>query len=75
MFSTVGVHPSDSDAFDDSGDPQGYLNKLLQLATNGKKEGIVCAVGEMGLDYDRLFKCTKPVQQKYDRVHFVLNFV
>jgi len=42
-----------------------HLHKLLDLALQGQKEGIVAAVGEIGLDYARTKFCPKEVQQQF----------
>jgi TatD DNase family protein len=49
------VHPCSATAFDThpSG-PTGLLSSLATLASNGAAAGTVVAVGEIGLDYDRL---------------------
>jgi len=64
---TVGVHPTrcsqqfvDSDTSDDD-----ILQELVDIALEGKKDGTVVAVGEMGLDYERLQFCPKDIQHKY----------
>ncbi|XP_063225462.1 deoxyribonuclease TATDN1 isoform X2 [Bacillus rossius redtenbacheri] len=44
-------------------EPSAYLEALKQVATEGR--GKVVAVGECGLDYDRLQFCPKDVQKKY----------
>eukprot|EP00438_Fugacium_kawagutii_P033464 Skav230617 [mRNA] locus=scaffold1673:61693:62631:+ [translate_table: standard] len=58
---TVGVHPTRCLEFED--DPESYLKQLLLVA---KEAGDICAaVGECGLDYDRLQFCPRDVQLKY----------
>ena len=60
LFSTVGVHPTRCLELEKGGDA--YLRRLLDLALEGKKSGEVVAIGECGLDYDRLKFCPKDVQ-------------
>jgi TatD DNase family protein len=77
LFTTAGVHPTRCDAFEDSGDPEGYFEKLVDFATKNKRGGLggggrVVAVGECGLDYDRLQFCAKETQQKWFARHFEL---
>jgi TatD DNase family protein len=70
---TVGVHPTrcqqefveknaDSDT---ETDDEAVLQELLDILRDGMSDGIVVAVGEMGLDYDRLEFCPADVQKKY----------
>jgi TatD DNase family protein len=64
---TVGVHPTRcqqvfEDAEASSGD---LLQELLEIAEDGINDGTVVAIGEIGLDYDRLEFCPKDVQHKY----------
>lgn len=70
LFCTVGVHPTRCSEFEDSGDPEAHLGKLLELAREGAAEGKVVAVGECGLDYDRLQFCPADVQKKYFAMQF-----
>jgi TatD DNase family protein len=53
---TVGVHPTRcAQEFVDSEMPaEQVLDKLLELAQDGQTDQSVVALGEMGLDYDRL---------------------
>lgn len=67
LYCTVGVHPTRCMEFEQAGNADANLEELLALAKDGMKDGVVAAVGEMGLDYDRLEFCPKGVQRK----HFV----
>lgn len=73
LFCTVGVHPTRCGEFDASeAGPDGYLRQLSQVISRGVALGKVVAVGECGLDYDRLQFCDKATQQKYFRRQFEL---
>ncbi|KAI3632073.1 hypothetical protein MIR68_009909 [Amoeboaphelidium protococcarum] len=61
MFCTVGVHPTESQTF--LKDPDGHLHQLKQLIQQNPNQ--VIAVGECGLDYDRLQFCPKDIQYKF----------
>ncbi|CAA0837823.1 TatD related DNase [Striga hermonthica] len=75
LFCTVGVHPTRCKEFDDSGDPEGHFKALLSLAREGIEKGKVVAIGECGLDYDRLHFCPAEIQKKYFERQFELAYV
>lgn len=62
---TVGCHPTRCGEF--LKDPDAYFNRLdaLIAAHSVRNGGCVAAIGEMGLDYDRLFFCPKEVQLQF----------
>ncbi|KAF9269409.1 hypothetical protein L218DRAFT_1029692 [Marasmius fiardii PR-910] len=70
LYTTVGCHPTRSGEFDKfkEGGPEGYLKALDELvAANLTGTGRAVAIGECGLDYDRLHFASKEVQKKHFR--------
>ena len=61
LFTTLGVHPTRCSEF--LADPEGYFERI-RASLDQYKEHIV-ALGELGLDYDRLHFCEKDVQKTY----------
>ncbi|BDA43738.1 Putative deoxyribonuclease TATDN1 [Coccomyxa sp. Obi] len=73
LFCTVGVHPTRCTEFESHSEgPEAYLQALQSLALEGSAEKKVVAIGECGLDYDRLQFCDKETQLKYFRAQFQL---
>lgn len=58
---TVGVHPTRCSEFET--DPEAHFRALLDVARTAAP--FCCAVGECGLDYDRLEFCGRDVQLKF----------
>lgn len=64
LYSTVGCHPTRCNEFDKyEGGPLAYLDQLRRTISQNKAH--VVAIGELGLDYDRLHFCPKEVQKLY----------
>lgn len=59
-FSTCGVHPTRCSEFDQSGDAEEYYKNLRDFAKSSDK---IKAIGECGLDYDRLHFCPAETQK------------
>ncbi|KAK6642472.1 hypothetical protein RUM43_003974 [Polyplax serrata] len=62
LFCTVGCHPTNCNEIGMAEDGNAYLQSLVQLCKENKEK--VVALGEFGLDYDRLHFCKKEEQLK-----------
>lgn len=71
LYTTCGVHPTRAAEFEKHGnEPQKYLQSLIDAAIEHRSK--IVAVGEFGLDYDRLRFCDKKRQLKYFELQFEL---
>jgi TatD DNase family protein len=68
LFCTVGCHPTNTKEFLEK--ELNYMNDLRELIKEGNCK--VIAVGEFGLDYDRLEFSSRDVQKEYFEKQFVL---
>lgn len=65
---TVGVHPTRCNEFEsahDDGNGPTTVRQLLEVARDGLADGSVVAIGEIGLDFDRLQFCAREVQERH----------
>ncbi|KAF7320128.1 Deoxyribonuclease tatd [Mycena kentingensis (nom. inval.)] len=76
LYFTIGCHPTRSSEFEShKGGSDAYLAALDNLIAKYLKPGQtgrVVAIGECGLDYDRLHFASEPVQRKYFRLQLSL---
>ena len=66
LYSTAGVHPTrcSSELGEHEDTWEVYWNQLREVIKEGIDEGKIVAIGEMGLDYDRLEFCDAVTQRK-----------
>lgn len=62
LYYTVGVHPTRSGVFNEE-TRESVIESLKRLIEEGSATGRVVAVGECGLDYDRIEFCGKELQR------------
>ena len=70
LYSTVGIHPTRCSEFPEE-QADSIISELIAIGKKGKEEKKIVAIGEFGLDYDRLFFCDKEVMDDY----FLYNHV
>ena len=69
----MGVHPTRCGEFEAHPEgPDAYLQALAGVIADGKRDGKVVAVGEAGLDYDRLHFCEAATQRRWFEAQFGL---
>ena len=65
-YATVGIHPCSTQDFDKHPDgPAALLAELKDLAIQAQASGQCVALGEIGLDYDRVFLSPAETQRLY----------
>ena len=69
---TVGVHPTRCTEEFGEGDPAVHIERLWDVCARGLASGAVVAIGECGLDYDRLEFCPAATQKRCFEAQFVL---
>ncbi|KAJ2720942.1 hypothetical protein GGI07_004292 [Coemansia sp. Benny D115] len=72
LFATVGCHPTRTSEIDKhKGGADGYFAELRDLINSNRDH--VVAIGECGLDYDRLHFSSRETQNAYFSYHFALT--
>ena len=73
LYTTVGVHPTRARDWANYPDgPERYIEELADVIQDGVQDGTVVAIGECGLDYDRLEFCDAETQKACFKAHFAL---
>ncbi|VVC33668.1 Hypothetical protein CINCED_3A017894 [Cinara cedri] len=71
LYCTVGCHPTRCDEFNKATSPEDYLNSLKNIIINNRPK--IVAIGECGLDNQRLHFCSKLIQEKYFEMQLKLS--
>ncbi|KRT82833.1 hypothetical protein AMK59_3356, partial [Oryctes borbonicus] len=72
LYSTVGCHPTRCLEFEENSTlPSEYVEQLKTIIRRGKNK--IVAIGECGLDYDRVQFCPVDVQKKYFELQLSLS--
>jgi TatD DNase family protein len=73
LFCTAGLHPTRcGEPSSHPGGPDAYFDELAAVLADGATDGKCVAVGECGLDYDRLRFCDAETQKEGFERHFAL---
>lgn len=72
LFATCGTHPTRCGEFRSGEGEEAYMSALMTIAMEGKANGSVVAIGEFGLDYDRLEFCDAATQREFFEKQFAL---
>lgn len=78
LFTTIGCHPTRASDFEKhAGGPSAYLKELGDLIEGNmiSQGGRVVAIGELGLDGDRLMACEMDIQLKYVSPPLAVRYV
>ena len=74
LYSTAGCHPTRCLEFEECKEgPAAYLAKLRELILGSRDCGKIVALGETGLDFDRLNFCPKEIQMKHFEPQVLLS--
>jgi TatD DNase family protein len=71
LFTTLGVHPTRCSEFESYPEgPDAYMAALKEVLLDGTRDGKIVAIGECGLDYDRLQFCDAETQKRWFEAQF-----
>lgn len=76
LYTTIGIHPTNANCFEESAPSDGsehpIISALLQLFEEHPQRSRIVAVGEFGLDYERLSFSSKETQLRAFELQFQL---